>query len=334
MLHWLILSLLLIPLFAGTLTSARRHLWLTAVPWVAFVAFLLALSPHLYWHAQHHEAIAYASEQGSDDGLKEAVYYIAKFAVSPFFYWPIPLVLSAVLLVTGTPLQRLDKLLRRSDGDTILAYLAIGPWLATLGFAVVGLAVLSTPWSIPIGFAFTLYLVRNADRAALEANGPRIVGAFRFIWPLMIVGGIASGVVASVKGNVEQYTPFGESAQAIVETWKAENHAEPLQWIAKGNLAASIAFLSPEKIEVLPALPDRLPGYYPPRTDWKSHAGVVVCSLARTGKVDATCLNETAAWAAENGLKAEAKTFSLHRSGFRFPKQIDFELAIVYVWPE
>lgn len=324
---------LLIPLFASTFTPARRHLWLTPVPWLAFAAFLLVLSPHLYWLAQHHEAIAYAGEQGGSGGLKEAVYYIVKFAVSPFFYWPVPLIAAALFLVTGSPLQRLGKLLRRPAGDGLLSFLAIGPWLATLGFAVVGLAVLSTPWAIPIGFAFTLYLVRNADTAALEANGPKIVAAFRFIWPLMIVGGIASGVMASVKGNAEQYTPWEEGAQTIVETWKGENTL-PLQWIAKGNNAATIAFFSPETIEALPALPDRLPGYYPPRSGWKNEAGVVFCSLALPGKIDTACMTETTAWAVQNGLKAEEKVVTLHRTGFRFLKQIDFELAVVYIRPE
>lgn len=324
---------LLIPLFASTFTPARRYLWLTAVPWLAFIAFVLVLSPHLYWLVQHREALAYAGEQGGSGGLKEAVYYIAKFAVSPFFYWPIPLVLAALFLVTGSPLQRLAKLLKRPAGDSMLAFLAMGPWLTTLGFAVAGLAVLSTPWAIPIGFAFTLYLVRNADQPALDVNGPKIVAAFRFIWPLMIIGGIVSGVMASTKGNVEQYTPWKEGANAIVETWKNE-HVQPLRWIAKGNDAASLAFLFPETIEALPALPDRLPGYYPPRADWRNEAGVVVCSLALPGKVKTACITEATTWAAENGLKAESKVLTVHRSGVRFPKQIDFELAVVYIRPE
>ncbi len=321
---------LLIPLFASTFTSARRHLWFTAVPWIAFIAFLLALSPHLYWLLQHGEAVAYASEQGVGGGLKEAVYYIVKFAVSPFFYWPVPLIVAALFLVSGSPLRRFGKLLKRPAGDGMLSVVAIGPWLTTLGFAIIGLAVLSTPWAIPIGFAFTLYLVRNADSAMLETNGPKIVAAFRFIWPLMIIGGIVSGVMASVKGNKEQYTPWEEGAQAIVETWKSA-HPQPLVWIAAGNDAANIAFLSPEKIEALPALPDRLPSYYPPRANWKNEPGVVLCSLALPGKVQTDCLSETIAWAVENGLKAESKVLTVHRSGMRYPKQIDFELAVVYI---
>lgn len=324
---------LLIPAFASTFMPARRHLWTTVVPWIAFAAFLAVLSPHLYWLAQHQEAVAYANEQGGSGGLKEAVYYIAKFAIAPFFYWPIPLVLAAVFLVTGSPLQRLGKLLRRPAGDSLLAFLAIGPWLTMLGFAAMGLVVLSTPWAIPIGFAFTLYLVRNADLPLLDVNGPKIVKAFRFIWPLMILGGIVSGGIAGMKGNVAHYTPAEESSAAIVEGWKG-SHAQPLQWVAQGGAASPVAFFAPERIEALPALPDRLPGYYPPRTNWKHEAGVVVCSLALPGKVDTACMKDTAAWAAENGLKAEPKVSTVHRSGFRYPRQIDFELAVVYIWPE
>ncbi|MCP8894152.1 glycosyltransferase family 39 protein [Shinella daejeonensis] len=324
---------LLLPLFASLLMPSRRWLWRTAMPWIAGLAFFLVLSPHIYWLLNHRQALAYASEQGAGGGLGETALYIGKFAIAPLLYWPIPLLISILLLVEGGIGARLARLARLPKDGNLLPFLVIGPWLTALLFSVAGLAVLSTPWAIPIGFAYTLYLVRNADTAALAKNGPRIIRAFRIVWPLLILGGVAIGMMQGVKGDLRHYKPEAEAARAAIETWQ-KGHDRPLRWAASGINAASLAFFAPAPIEALPALPDRLPAFYPPRSEWKTEAGVIVCSLAPAGKTDQACLDETAAWAEQNGLAAEQATIIVRRSGLRFPDPVDFELAVVYVSPE
>ncbi len=324
---------LLIPLFASTLMPAKRWLWRTATPWIAAVTFLVVVSPHIYWLINHHEAVAYASEQGAGQGLGETLRYILKFAIAPFIYWPIPFILAALFLVGGSPRERITKLLRLPPQRGVLAFSAIGPWLTTIIMSAFGLAVLSTPWAIPIGFAFTLYLVRNADPEALQRNGTKLIRAFRFIWPLMIVGGIAIGMIEGIRGDTRHYEPSEAAAAAAIENWQSR-HDQPLRWAARGDNSAMISFFAPGDLEALPALPDRLPAYYPARNDWKTEAGVIVCSLALPGKADSACMQAAETWAGENGLHAEPATLTVRRSGLRFPKEIDFELAIVYVWPE
>lgn len=323
---------LILPLFAFTFLPSPRWLWRTAAPWTAIVVFLAVTTPHLLWLLDHRDALAYASEQGAGDDLGNAVYYIAKFVIAPIFYWPIPLVLAGLLLVSGSIASRYAHLLQWPKDRPILGVLALGPWLVTLFFAVVGLAELSTPWAIPIGFAFMLYITANAEPARLEENGPKLIAAFRFIWPLMLVGGLAAAAIDGYKANANYYKPDQEQAAAAIEHWQAR-HDMPLAWAASGNRAAMISFFSPTPIEALPALPDALPSYYPPREDWKAEAGMIACPLHAPGEGDAECVQAAHAWAAANNLQSVDATFTIKRSGLRFPREVPVETAVVYVWP-
>lgn len=322
---------LILPLFLFSFTARMRPVWRTPAPYIAIAAFLAATLPHLLWLLGNEQGLAYATGQGAGDDTGRVIYYIAKFLLAPLIYWPIPLALAVAFLATGPLSTRLPGLLRPRQLD-LLTVATIGPWITTILFSVFGLAELSMPWAIPVGFAFTLYLARNADAAVLEKNGPRLIAAWRFLWPLMIAIGVGIAAVGAWKGDLRFYAPNEEGAAAILDTWR-QTHGEPLRWVAKANDAAQVAFLAPEKIEALPALPDRLPSYYPPLADWKQQTGVVFCSLAPKGTVDADCMDKSAAWAAENGMQAERAVIPVHRSGLRFPRRIDYDLGVVYVFP-
>lgn len=324
---------LLIPLFGFTLMPRQRWLWKTGAPWLAIAVFLAVLTPHLVWLAGHREAIAYANEQGSGDDLGRSILYIAKFALAPLFYWPLPLLLAGLFLADGPLPARVARLLRWPQAMPLLGIAALGPWLATFLFAVTGMVELSTPWAIPIGFAFMLCVAANADPHLVEKNGPKLMRAFLALWPALLAGAIVMAAVRAHSGETDYYLPEEQGAIATVEHWQGR-HEMPLSWVASGKGAAFISFFSPRAIESLPGLPDNLPSYYPPRTDWKAEAGVVLCSLLPAGNVDRTCLQETRDWAAANAMQAEEAVLTVRRSGLRFPLDMPFELAVVYVWPK
>lgn len=324
---------LLIPLFAYTLMPRQLWLWRTGAPWLAIAVFLAALTPHLFWLANHREAIAYAGDQGSGDDLGRAVYYIAKFAAAPLFYWPLPLLLAGLLLAGGPVLARFTRLLRWPQAMPLLGVAALGPWLTTFLFAVTGLVELSTPWAIPIGFAFTLYVVANAEPRLLEANGPKLMRAFHAFWLALIAGAIVMAAVRGYTAETEYYTPEQEGAVAAAEHWR-DRHDMPLSWVSSGNRAAYIAFFAPRSVEALPGLPDGLPSYYPPRETWRAEAGMVFCSLLPAGNVDASCLQNVRGWAAANGMQSEEAVLTVKRTGLQFPLEVPFDLAVVYVWPK
>jgi len=324
---------LLIPLFGFTLMPRQLWLWRTGAPWLAIVVFLAALAPHLYWLFQHQEAIAYASEQGAGDDLGREIYYIVKFALAPLFYWPLPLLLAVLLLANGPIFARCSRLLRWPKETPLLGVTALGPWLTTFLFAVTGIAELSTPWAIPIGFAFMLYIVANAEPRLLEENGPKLMGAFRFFWPALIAGAIVMAGIRGQMAEVDYYTPDEEAAIAAVDYWQAK-HDMPLSWVSSGRGAAHISFFAPGAVEALPSMPDSLPSYYPPREHWKTEAGMILCSLAPSGNNDGSCQKSIRDWATANGMQSEDAILTVKRSGIQFPLNMPFDLAVVYVWPK
>ncbi len=208
----------------------------------------------------------------------------------------------------------------------------IGPWLMSLLFAMTGLVELSIPWAIPIGFAFTLYLVAHAEPRVLDRNGPTFMRAYLLIWPAILVVGIAIGLVRGSRHDVAYYAPEREAAVLASDSWAARG-LMPLSWVASGKDASTMGFFSPRPIDALPALPDHLPSYYPPRPDWKAEAGMIVCSLRTTGEVNIGCEENAERWAAANGMNFERAVFPVERSGLMFPHPIPFELRVVYVWP-
>lgn len=324
---------LLIPLFGFALMPRQHWLWRTGAPWLAIVVFLAALAPHLLWLAGHRDALAYASEQGSGDNLSRAIYYIAKFAAAPLLYWPLPLLLAGLLFVSGPVLSRCTKLLRWPQAMPLLGVAALGPWLTTLLFAIMGLAELSTPWAIPIGFAFTLYIAANAEPRLIEENGPKLMRAFHFFWPALIVGAVVMAGMRGYTAEAEYYAPYEEGAVAAVEHWH-DKHDAPLSWVSSGRSAAFISFFSPRPIEALPAPPDSLPSYYPPREHWKTEAGLVLCSLLPSGSNDGICQKSVRDWATANNMHSEEAVLTVRRSGLHFPLDVPFDLAVVYVRPK
>ncbi|MCJ8148134.1 glycosyltransferase family 39 protein [Shinella sedimenti] len=323
---------LILPLFAFTFLSNQRWLWRTATPWIAIAVYLAVTTPHILWLMAHQDALAYAREQAGDDPIGARIYYIAKFIAAPLFYWPIPFILAGLFLVKGSFLSRCAQLARLPRDNALLGVLALGPWLLTLFFAVVGLVELSTPWAIPIGFAFMLYGIANADQRLVQENGPKIIAGFRFIWPIMLVGSVIAATMDAYSDNVNYYRPEQEQAVAAVEHWNTR-HNMPLSWVSSGNLAAMIAFFSPMPIEALPAPPHALPSYYPERGNWRNEAGIIACPVQAVGSDASDCIEDAKIWASLHGLQSEAATFTIARSGIRFPRKLPFQMSVVYVWP-
>lgn len=323
---------LVIPLFGYTLMPRQHWLWRTGAPWMAMVVFLLTMAPHLVWLAGHQDALAYASEQGAGDDLSRAIYYVVKFTLAPLFYWPLSLVLAGLLFVDGPFLSRCVKLLRWPKTMPLLGVAALGSWLTTILFAVAGLAELSTPWAIPIGFAFMLYIVVNSELRLLEQNGSKFMKTFYFFWPALIVGSLIMATVRGYTTDREYYTPYEEGAITAIQNWNNQSDM-PLSWVSSGKSAAYLSFFSPHAIEALPSLPDSLPSYYPSRERWKTEAGMVLCSLHPSGETDKNCIQSIRGWAAANKLQSSEAILTVKRSGLHFPRHMPFDMAVVYVWP-
>jgi 4-amino-4-deoxy-L-arabinose transferase-like glycosyltransferase len=339
----------LLPIF---LTSQGRQWLLTPKPYVALAAFGLGLAPHVAWIA-HHDwvTLGYAMDQG---GGRVVWGYVLRFALSPIFYW-LPAWLAVCLVYgfvharqTGMSWPRACmRFLRLSwawqgRGD-VLFWLALMPWLTTLAFGATGVVELSTPWAIPIGYAFALLWLRNLDAEAPAATEAVLAALGRAWWPslaLVLVIGLAVGVGNARNRNSDYYRPAPEAARAIVQSWEQRHPGQPLQWVG-GDWAESamLSFYAQPHLRTVPNLPDGEYARVLAPLDWRHQAGLLLCPRGpATGTPGPTpqsrsCEQQARGWLAGLGLPQEPRVITVQRSGWRFLRPQPYVYAFFEVLP-
>ncbi|OIQ74701.1 hypothetical protein GALL_436380 [mine drainage metagenome] len=220
-------------------------------------------------------------------------------------------------------LGRIRRSLRMQGRGDVLWFLAFGPYVLSLFFGLIGFVHLSEPWGIPIGFAFTLLWLRNGDADRLGAVDP-LLGAFRYIWPAMILLGAVFAYGAGRNGDHAFYYPEQEAALKIGAEWQRIAPDQRLYWVASGNDAARVAYFArlPKRLEALPATPDALPDYYPPVPDWQHKSGVIICPLGPGADIvtENDCTRAAEKWTAVNKGADRSIRFAVARRGFYFPR--------------
>ena len=335
--------------------QGRRWL-LTPRPWLALGVFALALWPHVDWVARHGWAtLAYAADQ---NGGQTVWRHVLRFALSPWLYW-LPAWLALCLAhaaarrrepeQAGGWLQPAARAAARAAwqswqpqgwGD-VLFWLAFAPWALTLGFGVAGVAELSIPWAIPIGYAFALLWLRNLhalDAAALDAALAKLRLAW---WPAlaaMLALALGTAAFRAMTGQPDYYRPTREAAQVIVQDWQARHAGQRLHWVG-GEWAenAMLAFYAQPDLRTVPGLPDsapaRLMGAAP---SWPSHHGLLLCPLgaAPADEAATACVTQAQAWLAARGLPAAPRVLTVQRQGWAFPRAMPFAYAVFDAPPQ
>ena len=325
----------LLPIFLHA--DGRR--WLaTPRPYLALAVFGLALAPHLAWVAAHDWLpLQYALDQG---GGHTSWRYIARFALAPVFYW-LPAWL-ALCLVWARAQSRAEgaswarasvRLLWRSwlprGWDDVLFWLALMPWALTLGFGAAGVAALSTPWAIPIGYAFALLWLRNLQQLAPAAAQSALERLARAWWPvltLVLALGAAAAVVHAQRADAGYYRPTQEAARALLHDWQQRHPGRRLAWVGgdwAGN--AMLAFYAQPGLRTVPGLPDGQEARLLALGDWQAVDGVLLCLrgpvAGPAARPQATaCDLQAQQWLAARGLPGAPRLLLAERSGWRFPK--------------
>lgn len=310
--------------------------WLaTAKPYVALAVFGFALWPHLAWVASHDWApLHYAMEQG---GGATSWRYIARFALAPLYYWlPAWLALCLTWAIAQARAEGANavrvaaRLLVRSwapqGASDVLFWLAFMPWALTLAFGVAGVAELSTPWAIPIGYAFALLWLRNLRLAAPQAERRTLALLARAWWPVVTVVlalGIATATARALRGDAGYYRPTEDVARAVVQDWQQRHPGRSLAWVGgdwAGN--AMLAFYAQPHLLTVPGLPDDGPARILGAGAWQEGDGVLLClqGLATSAPAQTDCDREARAWLAAHGLPVLAHRMLAQRSGWRFPR--------------
>jgi hypothetical protein len=346
-----------------TFLSAKGRQWLlTSRPYVALLAFAAALLPHIAWIA-HHDwvTLGYAMEQGDGHVVWR---YVLRFALAPLFYW-----LPAWLAVCGVygwvqsrmsrsaaegSNQRWLSLMARNllvswrwQGPAdVLFWLACMPWMLTLLCGVAGIAELSTPWAIPIGYAFVLLWLRNLDVQTPHATDAVLTRLERAWWPSLVVVallGVAVGVNHALKSETNYYRPSKEAAQAIVQSWQRRNPQAPLQWVggawAENAIVGFYAEPSVSGLRTVPGLPDGSLAKVLPALDWQHTPGLLLCprgpvtGVSGATKESSACEEEARTWLQAHGQSTQPHVLTVQRSGWQFPNEKAFTYAVYDVLP-
>ena len=347
----------LLPIF---LTVDGRQWLLSPRPYLALAAFGAALAPHIAWIARHDwVTLGYALDQGS--GATQWG-YVLRFTLAPLFYW-LPGWLACVGAFSYFHYRTqadqgfwpvLMRLALRSWLPTgwadALFWLACMPWALTLAFGVAGIAELSTPWAIPIGFAFSLLWLRNLQTAVPHATARALVALHRGLWPILggiVLIGLGLAWNNAHSDNPDYYRPSAEAAQAIAEDWAKRHPNIPLGWVG-GAWAenALLAFYALPSARTLPGLPDAYPALFNPHLRWRTEAGMLLCPRGAretdgtAPKPEAQCENEARGWLQKTqgqqvrqGQSTVPRLIEVQRHGWRFPQPRWFVYAVFDVLP-
>ncbi len=343
-----------------TLLTPTGRQWLrTPRPYLSLLVFAAVLAPHIAWVAKHHWiTLGYAMEQGNGDTQWG---YVLRFALSPLLYW-LPGWLACVGVFSYYQHQHQHQhehqkqsqefwpLWRRlawrswaaQGWSDALFWLAMAPWGLTLGFGVAGVAELSTPWAIPIGFAFSLLWLRNLHAGAPEATASALAALQRAFWPVLLgvaVVAFALAVVNARTGQNGYYRPSAEAAQGIARDWAERHPGVPLAWVG-GDWAenALLAFYALPQVRTLPGLPDAYPALFNPYPDWSSKAGLLLCPrgpLLPDGgpPLPTLCEAQAQQWLQQRGQNSVPRLLTAQRQGWRFPFPPPFVYAMFDVLP-
>lgn len=330
-------GLFLVGLLAPVLLHPDGQRWLKSwSPYLAVAVFALALVPHVVWSFDHGwPTLTYAEEQG---GGAVSWRYIARFVLAPIFYW-LPAWLALCLVwarslarASGEPWLRVSRrLLVQSwlprGWDDVLFWFAFMPWMLSLAFALAEMVRLSTPWSLPVGYAFTLLWLRNLNQIAPDA-APWVTSRLaRAWWPVAAVVlalGVADGFVNALDGSPRYYRPDQVAARTIVADWHQRHPGQKLQWVGgdwAGN--AMLAFYAQPHLLTLPGLPDSeeasqedVPSH------WPQQNGVLLClrgQVKEAPPAPTECDREAQHWLAARGQPATPHVVQAERRGWRFP---------------
>ena len=306
---------LLMTLVAATLATPAGRLWLrTPGPWLAAGAFLVSIAPHLNWLQNNdYGPIRYGADQGAGTiNLPQ----LASFAAAPFIYWLLPWVIYAALTAEGSGRARLGSWFhqlfhawRPTGTDDALFYLAVGPWLVSLVFGATGVVALSSPWAIPIGFAFPLLWARNLGPTRSLADVARRI-TLGWLAVILVLSPVY-GWLQATDGDENHYRPRRAAANAALNEWRSRYPDEVLTWVAGiGPEATSIHFYGDPDVRPLLAPPD------PASIDG---AGMLFCALGPVDRPHHTdCPARMETWLIASGRAATPIRITVASEGWRF----------------
>jgi hypothetical protein len=354
----------LLALFLAALLRRDMRSWFTsAKPYIALLTLALFMVPHGLWAWQHDfPTLHYAMEQG---GGKIEWRALLHFALTPLTFsmlaWPACVGVFAVQQgrVGGSAkgwwvsLRRVPHLAliswRPLSWHDTLFWLAILPGAITLIAGLAGVAELSSPWAIPTIFALPLLWLRNLNVATSQP--PMTAGTANLLqptarrsvevltsaaWPVLlivVIGGLGLAVEQAQRSRKSYYEATEQAATAMMAGWQQRHPRLKLGWTG-GEWAenAMIAFYVSAQVRALPGMPDEWPATLAPHPTWDKEGGMLICPRGALLGPDvhevSNCEIESREWIERTGRPVEAHWVVASRSGWRFPRPVEFAYVV------
>lgn len=239
--------LLLVAFLAATLLHPDRgRWWRSPSPWIAAATGALVLVPHVVWlFANDFPTFRYAGTKFAVSRDKLPQWTLVTALAPVYFFLAAAMIVWALVGVSlGEQARRVRELARRPERRWLMA-VALGPFLLTLAFGLLGGAKISVSYTFPIFFLVPVLAAMALPEIATAWAQRRLAIAAGLLLVGVAVASPAIGMVRArleVRGAVE---PRREAALALEQLW-IERYGRPPALVA-GSMAyaGSMPFYAP-----------------------------------------------------------------------------------------
>ncbi len=300
-------GVLVLSIMVVTFLSQEGRSWLRKPqPWIAMLVLVGLLTPHILW-LRDHDFVTFDYIQAQGTGGTNYV-HVLKFALAPLAYWILAFLGLLVVVPKFTFSNFYRAWLPREKRDALF-WLILLPYLFTLLFGLSGFVNLSSPWSIPLGYALTVYWLRNlSDTSQEEEINQRSQNLTLYALCLVLLASPLDAWYQGYSGEKNYYLPSQEAVFRVETLW-FDNFKQDYQWVAGDqSIAASIPFYSGSDASVLTAIPQR------PKS-----SGIVICHVGRSLNTEESfCVRQAERWKQNRHQQVLTMEFTVAKQGLRY----------------
>ena len=257
-----------------------------AGPWLALLAGLMVLLPHLVWlFDQHFLTLRYASRR-SEGSLGEALLRLANYSVAQLGY----LLPGALFLLWSvrsgerrTAATQVVRSVLRPSLHRELWWLALAPMFVVAAIAVAARTPMASVWGMAQWFAVTALWLAVLGQQGIAPRSDWLRRALPVYWVGVLLAAAAVGYAEARRGSEAATVPRAELAHAVQTLWR-ERFGGTLPIVAgSGADVMSVAFYAPGASRWwCPTAPTATP--WLTAADWRRVGGALVCEAG-----DAAC---------------------------------------------
>jgi hypothetical protein len=316
---------LLVGIFLAAFCTAEGRRWLKTVrPWVALLAFALAMTPHLLWMV-HTGAptITYVQKHhvSTIDWKHIFIFYL-----SPYLYGALGLLIILYATRRGERKAALAKIVSFNARDELF-WIGNAPILITIVFALLKIKP-TLHWAVPLLYIYPIYWCGTVNRLSGELKS-RVISSVPLIWLVFVLLSVVFAAAQAWRGSECYYRDDRAAATAIVQLHDSRFAGSPLAWVGGAwPDAAIIPFYTNSHIAAFPGTPDSSPVTRMEPVRWLDRDGVLLCQQSDSG-----CAQTAANWLTRHGMPLQKDLVCVHPVGFWFPLRVNTCYAVYWYHP-